>query len=298
MGTVGVVSYFWGKVTNRTTTDPIATTTVATAPVASNGRQVDPQSFYKYGFPGPIHDLQAREEFVSCYDRAKRNPYWVVEHLTRDSIKSNPAVDRKKLVFTEDEAIPPRFRNKLRDFFRSGYDRGHQAPAADAKFSQAAMNETFYLTNISPQVGDGFNRDYWAHLEGFCRDLTRTYDHVRVMTGPLYLPKQGPDGKYRVEYEVIGSPPSVAVPTHFFKLLVCEHNHSDTLSVAAFVLPNQVLANDTPLTTYQVPLEALEHASGLELLHKVPPHKKLNLCRQIKCDIVVREFPKTVSVLT
>jgi endonuclease G len=31
-------------------------------------------------------------------------------------------------------------------------------PAADAKISQKAMDETFYLTNIAPQVGDGFNR--------------------------------------------------------------------------------------------------------------------------------------------
>lgn len=42
--------------------------------------------------------------------------------------------------------------------FKSGYDRGHMVPAADAKISQKAMDETFYLSNIAPQVGDGFNR--------------------------------------------------------------------------------------------------------------------------------------------
>lgn len=42
--------------------------------------------------------------------------------------------------------------------FRSGYDRGHMVPAADAKISQQAMDETFYLSNIAPQVGEGFNR--------------------------------------------------------------------------------------------------------------------------------------------
>ena len=68
------------------------------------------------------------------------------------------------------------------------------------------MDETFYLTNMCPQVGDGFNRDYWSHFEDFVRRLTNKYDDVRVMTGPLYLPKLGADGKYRVTYEVIGSP--------------------------------------------------------------------------------------------
>jgi len=42
--------------------------------------------------------------------------------------------------------------------FRSGYDRGHMVPAADAKISQNAMDETFFLSNVAPQVGDGFNR--------------------------------------------------------------------------------------------------------------------------------------------
>jgi DNA/RNA endonuclease G (NUC1) len=68
-------------------------------------------------------------------------------------------------VFVEDVSIPEKFRARLKDYFRSGYDRGHQVypplldikvnekvPAADAKFSQVAMNETFYLTNICPQV--------------------------------------------------------------------------------------------------------------------------------------------------
>lgn len=37
-------------------------------------------------------------------------------------------------------------------------------PAADAKISQQAMDETFYLSNIAPQVGDGFNRHCECHV--------------------------------------------------------------------------------------------------------------------------------------
>jgi endonuclease G len=77
--------------------------------------------------------------------------------------------DRSKSVFMEDGDVPEFFRARLQDCkyrskiglmkdFKSGYDRGHMVPAADAKISQQAMNETFYLTNIAPQVGDGFNR--------------------------------------------------------------------------------------------------------------------------------------------
>jgi len=299
---VAIVNFFWGKSSSSTTTSPVDTpSNYGNVPSKPNpnsgivsGPVVNPSEFFKYGFPGPVHDLQTKQEYISCYDRQKRNPYWVLEHITPESIKSNGTVDRKKSVFKEDEKIPGTFKALLRDYFRSGYDRGHQAPAANAKFNQQAMDETFYLSNISPQVGEGFNRDYWAHLEFFCRDLTKNYNSVRIVTGPLYLPKRDADGKWRVTYEVIGNPPNVAVPTHFFKLVVAEKPNrnpgDDSLAVSAFVLPNDRISNDTPLRSFEVPIEALEKSSGLTLLQNVPDRKKKQLCREVDCSIVVRDF--------
>jgi len=81
----------------------------------------------------------------------------------------------------------------------SGFDRGHLAPAGNHKKSQELCDETFYLSNISPQVGAGFNRDKWEHLESYVRKLTKRYKNVYVCTGPLYLPKREPDGKSYVK---------------------------------------------------------------------------------------------------
>lgn len=300
----GIANYFFGRSSRAPAGTPTVPSQTEPAPnrpdgsVTLVGANINPSGFFQYGFPGPIHDLQGRDEFVSCYNRQTRNPYWVVEHITSESLAARNA-DRKFSFFKEDEAIPEKFRGKLKDYFRSGYDRGHQAPAANAKFTQKAMDETFFLTNISPQVGDGFNRDYWAHLEYFCRQLTRKYSSVRVVTGPLYLPKVDPvDGKTKVCYEVIGNPPNIAVPTHFFKLIVGEkpvgNLNSDNISVAAFVLPNDVIPNETKLTDFQVPIDALERSSGLQFLQKVPPNKKKELCKEVNCQITVREFQKAL----
>ena len=167
--------------------------------------------------------------------------------------------ERTLSIFVEDDAIPEKFRAKLKDYFRSGYDRGHQVPAADAKWSQQAMDDTFALSNMCPQVGEGFNRDYWAHFEDFCRRLTGRYPSVRIVTGPLYLPKKEADGKWRVSYEVIGNPPNVAVPTHFYKVIFAEDGRvGGNVSLGAFVLPNARIANDKPLQDFEVPLEAVE----------------------------------------
>lgn len=301
LGAVGIASYFWGKSSTPAPPAQVAPSDAQKGVArGGSGEVVDPavvlpEGFYKYGFPGPIHDLQNHQEFITCYDRSTRNPYWVLEHITKDSLRRRDGVDRKKSIFKEDETIPMKFRARLRDYFRSGYDRGHNAPAADAKFNQVAMDETFLLTNMSPQVGEGFNRDYWAHFEDFARRLTQKYDNVRVMTGPLYLPKLCDDDKYRVTYEVIGSPPNIAVPTHFYKLIVGENNGQEKVAVGAFVLPNDKIDNNEPLTKFQVPVEALERGTGLELMHRVPYYNKKDLCKEVRCEIIVREFPKQVN---
>jgi endonuclease G len=155
------------------------------------------------------------------------------------------------------------------------------------------MDETFYLTNMCPQVGEGFNRDYWAHFEDFCRRLTQRYPSVRIVTGPLYLPRrEQTDGKWYVRYEVIGNPPAVAVPTHFYKVVFAEVDGTagGDVAVGAFVLPNAPIPNEKPLADFEVPVEAVERASGLEFVTKLPAQRRRRLCAETTCSIVVRDY--------
>lgn len=251
---------------------------------------VDPSGVFQYGFPGPVADLHPTPSTTSSFDRRTRNPHWVAEHITPESLAIKGG-DRKYSNFVEDATIPEKFRAKLNDYFRSGYDRGHQVPAADAKWSQEAMDQTFLLTNMCPQVGEGFNRDYWAHFEDFCRRLTNHYPSVRIITGPLYLPKRDHDGKWRISYEVIGNPPNVSVPTHFYKVIFAEDGRTGgNVALGAFVLPNAPISNNKPLTDFEVPVEAIERASGLEFATKLPAARRKRLCGDINCGIFVREY--------
>ncbi|KAL8727891.1 MAG: hypothetical protein Q9166_005768 [cf. Caloplaca sp. 2 TL-2023] len=252
---------------------------------------VNPTGVFQYGFPGPVNDLRPTLSTTSSFDRRTRNPSWVAEHITPASLNANNA-DRRYSIFVEDETIPEKFRARLHDYFRSGYDRGHQVPAADAKWSQEALDQTFLLTNMCPQVGDGFNRDYWAHFEDFCRRLTNHYPSVRIVTGPLYLPRKDPhDGKWRISYEVIGNPPNVAVPTHFYKVIFAEDGKTGgDVSLGAFVLPNTKIDNEKPLQSFEVPIEAIERASGLEFAGKLPAQRRKRLCEQITCSLLARDY--------
>ncbi|KAF0426321.1 mitochondrial nuclease [Gigaspora margarita] len=242
-------------------------------------------------YPGPINDAFPRKAYYASYNRRLRHPNWVFEHLTKDSLQAGENVDRKFSKFLEDPEIPAIFNAKLVDYFKSGYDRGHMAPAADAKTSQEALNETFYLTNIAPQVGNGFNRDYWAFLEEFCRRLVRQelFTDVYVFTGPAYLPKEE-NGKWYVKYQLIGDPPNVSVPTHYFKVILAvkEDNNSPNgklYALGCFLLPNQYIPRDTKLTDYLVPLNALERATGLRFFENLQ-EKTVPLCEKTKCALV------------
>ncbi|WFD00571.1 nuclease [Malassezia yamatoensis] len=260
------------------------------------------------GNPGPVDQLLQQQGYISSYDRRLRHPHWTAEHLTAASIQRKPGPDganRANSMFTEDGRISELFRSTNAAYFRSGYDRGHMVPAADVKSSQAAMNETFLLSNIAPQVGAGMNRDYWAHTEDFVRRLTTKFDDLYVFTIPLYLPRECSDGKWRVSYEVIGSPPSVSVPTHFAKVILGtglkgteSHSllnktglsHSSPVALGAFVMPNSMIPDSAPLRSFETDVESIERASGLELFPAAIKRSARKLCDTVKCEIIVRDF--------
>ncbi|ACO63622.1 predicted protein, partial [Micromonas commoda] len=216
----------------------------------------------RLGWPTGTEDvLRVRSGFVASFDARTRNPRWVLEVINPRTM-SGPG-NRRRSEFVEDAETPERFRAKLADYRGTGYDRGHLAAAAGHKDSQRAMDETFELINISPQVGDGFNRDYWARLERFTRELSgRSGGDVLVATGPLFLPT--PTTRWRMDYNLLGEAPElVGVPTHFFKVILATSPETKAVAAAAFVLPNAPIPADTPLEKFAVPLERLEAASGL-----------------------------------
>lgn len=220
----------------------------------------------KFGFPS-LDNIRSFEDYILSYDRKTRTAHWVFEHLTADHVKHNDAVDRSKSDFKPDESIHEFFRADNSDYKKSGYDRGHLAAAGNHKRDQKHLDQTFFLSNISPQVGKGFNRDAWNNLERYVRKLTKSYTNVFVCTGPLYLPRKEADGKLYVKYEVIGAK-NVAVPTHFFKVIVCEGGDGK-LAMESFVMPNAVIPDNASLDSFKVPPESIERAAGLLFFDRV-----------------------------
>ncbi|KAI6233993.1 Endonuclease [Aphelenchoides fujianensis] len=223
----------------------------------------------KFGYPG-FDNLRVFSDFVVSYDRRTRTAHWVLEHLTPECLAYDENIERSKSVFKADESIHPYFRSLNEDYRGSGFDRGHLAPAGNHRRSQLAMDQTFYLTNMSPQVGKGFNRDKWNDVERYVRKMARSSKNTYVATGPLYLPRAEPDGKSYVRYQVIGKN-NVAVPTHFFKVALVET--AAGFELHSWILPNAVIPDATPIEQFYVPLDAVERSAGLLLFEKFPKER-------------------------
>jgi endonuclease G len=102
-----------------------------------------------------------------------------------------------------------------------------------------------------------------------------------------------------VSYEVIGNPPNVAVPTHFYKVIFAEDGKlGDKVALGAFVLPNDRIPNHKPLTDFEVPVEAVERASGLEFATKLTPERRKRLCQEVNCSVIVKEYAQRQKTFT
>ena len=143
------------------------------------------------------------------------------------------------------------------DYAKSGYDRGHLAPAADMKWSEKAMSESFYYSNMSPQL-PAFNRGIWKKLEEKVRDWALENDSILIVTGPI-LPS-----KNAKKQPSIG-PNSVTVPAYYYKAIL-DFKKEKSKSIA-FILPNQ--GSKMPLQSFMVSIDYLEKFSEIDFFYKL-----------------------------
>ena len=188
--------------------------------------------------------------FSLCYQEDFEQASWVAYELTSNETVS---VTERNDKFLTDPAIPSGSATTS-DYAGSGYDRGHLAPAADMGWSVQTMKESFYFSNISPQL-PGFNRGIWKKAEEQVRNWAREYGSVYVATGPV-LEKGLP---------VIG-PNQVAVPNYFYKVIL-RCRPSDT-SAIGILIPHA--SSTESLTSYYVSVDNIENVTGIDFFHQLP----------------------------
>lgn len=117
------------------------------------------------------------------------------------------------------------------DYKGSGFDRGHLAPAADFSFSEEAMKESFYMSNMSPQ-NPGLNRGLWKKLEEECRELALKYGSIYQVSGPIFTS----DSTSKLKS-------GVAIPNGYFRIVI--YPADQPIDTLVYVMPNRKISGKT-----------------------------------------------------
>lgn len=187
----------------------------------------------------------AHHGYTLCYSEEHEQPLWVAYVLTPQEV-STKAVKRKDN-FRADPAISTGSAT-LADYKSSGYDRGHLAPFADLSWSEESANDSFFMSNMSPQNGS-LNRGRWADLEALVRNFA-TEESMCIVTGPVL--SDGP-------YKTIGKN-KVSVPNYYYKVVL--DYVGNEIKAIGFILPNEKCTES--LSYYAVTVDEVEKLTGLD----------------------------------
>jgi endonuclease G len=213
------------------------------------------------------HQVQlCRLGYAVSFNLDTRNPDWAIEHLTAANF--NGSASRKNASFKEDpdlKKVQPGLSSVDADYKgQTTYQRGHQAPNADFVYSQAATNESFYFTNMSPQLGS-LNGGVWGQLEKKVRAWITCggRPELYVITGPVYgdASLRLPAPKQNDQVKTAADTHRVLVPKKYFKIV---YDPDDNQAVA-LEIPNESVKG-RKLEEFVVPISTIEADTGLTFL--------------------------------
>lgn len=200
------------------------------------------------GMAAPIDGEQIihHDALALSYNEDHEQANYVVHMVTKDILAGNVSrtndfrLDPKVATVTADSA----------DYWDSGYDRGHLAPSADFRWSQKALSQSYFYSNMTPQRPE-LNRESWARLENLVREFAVDAGEVMVVTGPVLrddLPKI-PQGSMRV-----------SIPKLYFKVVV--DLYGEEKRGIAFIMENAEAKYR--LMDYAVSIDSVESLTGID----------------------------------
>ncbi|HTH57197.1 MAG TPA: DNA/RNA non-specific endonuclease [Cyclobacteriaceae bacterium] len=239
-----------------------STSTVATSS-GSDGSAVSSLNF-ESNFPRTRNgeQLVTHEGFTSCMSTKYMLPVWV-SHQISDALLKGDA-KRQGSTYPQDTDFPEL---KANLYAKSGYDHGHLAPAGDFKRSQELTDQSFFMTNMTPQHGC-MNQKGWCVLESNVRNWARLNP-----TSKFYL-FSGPITTSFKDTLCINSL-TVYVPEMFYKIVI-EQTSSGRVKTAAFIVRNDDV-EFADLEGGRTTIDVIESMTGLDFMPLLSPSQQTSL---------------------
>ena len=189
-----------------------------------------------------------RTGYAVNYNYKTETPYYVVESVTKEHLDGN---SKRKNNFHDDTDIPVEHRSAVKEYLKSGFDKGHLAPAADFSYSDAVMSESFLMSNMTMQNGN-MNRHVWNLLEQYSRKMVNKYNRVYIITGTVFSDKPS----------VVNT---VSVPSHMYKIIIDPKREK----MIAFLIPNEKI--DLDYSNYITTVTKIEELTYINFSPSMPP---------------------------
>ena len=197
------------------------------------------------------------------YSYKYKHSYWIAyrfDNTTGGNVGRNEA-------YKPDPELPSQYAAKHNDYTNSGYTRGHLCASSDRQYSKEANQQTFYMSNISPQSGNGFNQSGSAWNTG--EDKVQAWGYnISRSTDTLYVVKGGTIGEGMIKGYIKNE---IAIPKYFFMAVL--FRSGDNYKAIGFYMPHENLKDDPDKKDpkkYLMSIDALEQETGINFFHNLP----------------------------
>jgi endonuclease G len=191
------------------------------------------------------------------YSEEHEQAKWIAYELTKE--ETNSLFERTDKFLVDPFVTTGTAENS--DYVNSGYDKGHLAPAADMGWSAITMKESFYLSNMSPQL-PGFNRGVWKRLEEMMRSWAIDNSAIYIVTGPVLTSGLPTIGGNRV-----------SIPNYYYKVIL-DYTQPE-IKAMGFILPNA--SSSSALTSFAVSIDEVEKVTGIDFFPALPDDQETTL---------------------
>lgn len=218
-----------------------------------------------WGYPllNPGEKITKHSAYSVSYNHKHMQANWVAYELLHAHTMG--LAERESRFIVDPIILPHTARSE--DYTKSGFDRGHLAPAADMKYSSQAMAESFYTSNISPQR-PGLNRGIWKLLEEKIREWAPANHPLFIVTGPVLTDTLT---------QFIGHYNRISVPKRFYKVVL---DTAQPARAIGFVFGN--VGSSLPLNHFALSIDAVEKITGRNFFPLLDDAKEVNLEKSVQ----------------
>ena len=192
------------------------------------------------------------------YDADKHHCRWVA--FTFDEDNSRDVVGRMD-TWMWDPKLPQSLSTEA-DFKGSGYSRGHMVASEDRVSSKEANKQTFYYSNVSPQL-QSHNAGIWKHLE----EKVRAWGRNNNMRKVLYVAKGGTIAEGQIEPKRLRG--KIVIPKYYWMALLAEDMEGRYHAIAFLTEHRKYEKGEGNLQKLALSVDELESFTGLDFFHNL-----------------------------